>query len=149
MQCRHDEALLRAAQESLARVEADVGEAEAAHRRAGDVAWEGSAADSFRARTAFIAAELAAVTAGIATLGCLFASVQGELQDCEARRSSAATMADGLPEVRSGLPITSAQGPLLPIGPSGPLVPQVTRSPLLPYQSPMAVPELIGQERCR
>jgi hypothetical protein len=133
MQCRHDEALLRAGHESLARAEAELGEAEAAHRRAGEVEWEGSAADSFRARTAFIAAELAALTAGLAALGCLFAAVQGELQDCDA-----------------GLPITSAQGPLLPVVSSGQLLPRVSQPPMLPYQAPRAVPPTpSGQELCR
>ncbi|KHL01464.1 hypothetical protein [Sinomonas humi] len=153
MQCRHDEALLRAGQESLARVEAEVGEAKAAQRRADDVEWEGAAGDSFRARTAFIAAELTAVTLGITALGCLLASVQGELRACEASRSSSATAPDGLATSAHHLPVTSVQGPLLPIAPSGPLLPQVARAPLLPYHSSFPAPPMTGgaggQELCR
>ena len=150
MQCRHDEALLRAGRESLARAEAEVGEAEAAHRCAGDLEWGGPAADSFRARTAFIAAELAAVTAGIAALACVLASVQDELQECLAAQSSVATTPDGLPAAGPLRPITSHQGPLLPVGCSGPILAGVRQPQMLPYQSGAAVPAtLAGQEPCR
>lgn len=122
MHCGHDGALLGTGRESLARAEGDVRDAELAQRRAEDVEWEGSASDSFRARTAVIAAELAAIAAGIAALGLVLSSIETQVRDCEANASA---RSDATPTIGPArLPITA---------PGAPLIPHESARPLLPY----------------
>jgi hypothetical protein len=135
--CRHDEALLRTAAESLERTQAEAREGQEASQRAGDAEWSGTAGDAYRARTARIAAELAALTAGLVALGVLLSSLQKEAQDCDAVRAmSSMASPSGIPR----LPITS---------PRGPLIPHPSAGPIIPYESSTVRTPPTGQDVCR
>ncbi len=149
--CKHDEAVLRSAGEHLRRAEEEARRAERLSERGGHAEWSGTAGDSYRARVAFVVAELAAVTAGIVGLGVLAASLERETQECLAVQAAAASSASDAaataPTPR--LPITQARGPLLPYVPRGPLIPQEARSPLLPVPSPASPAPRRADEVCR
>src|SRR5579859_5548987 len=131
--CTHDEALLRSAAESLDSAGADARESQSDVERALMPDWTGQAGDSFRKKVAVVAAELAALTAGIVGLGILVSSVQREAADC-AVASAAAAGSGADATAAQQLPWMAPGRPLLPQEPRGPLLPQEPRGPLLPYQ---------------
>ena len=137
--CGHDEALLRNAGVCLERAQSEVTEAQGASDRAGQAEWSGTAGESYRARTAYIAAELAAIAAGLVALGALLSSLEGEAGECEAARSVASATSP------------SPDPPRFPIAPyQGPAIPRPAAEPVLPYESrPKLLPYQISQEACR
>jgi uncharacterized protein YukE len=137
--CGHDAALLRNAGVCLERAQSEVSEGQSASDRAAQAEWSGAAAESYRARTAYIAAELAAVAAGLVALGALLSSLEGEARECEAARSVASAASPSPDPPR--FPITPYQGPAIPHPPAEPVLPYEPRPKLLPYQ--------ISQEACR
>jgi hypothetical protein len=128
--CGHDEALLKNAALSLETAQAEAQQGQEASSTASDAEWSGTAAESYRARTAYIAAELAAITAGLVALGVLLTALQREAQDCGVASPAVPTAAQsGAPH----LPFTAARGPLVPQPSAGPLLPYESRPPLLPH----------------
>jgi hypothetical protein len=123
----------------LERAQSEVNVGQGASDRARQAEWSGAAGDSYRARTAYIAAELAAIAAGLVALGALLSSVEGEARECEAARSVASAASPSSDPPR--FPITPYQGPAIPHPPAGPVLPYESRPKLLPYQ--------ISQEACR
>lgn len=149
--CGHDEAGLKSAAEQLGRAEDEARLGERLAGRGHHAEWSGGAGDSYRARLAFVVAELAAVTAGIVGLAILVASLEREAQDCAAVRAvaDAASRSDApMVTLSPRLPITEARGPLLPQVSRGPLIPQETRGPLIPFPSGNSTPPR-ADEVCR